>query len=327
MTEPSADAGAGREGYDLDQPHGLVELLNATFWFYRQRFWVFVLTAFVVVLPLEFVLSGLVLGVLEDPDGVSSIWAEIGYQVVSLAIMQPLITAAHAYAVIDIANGERPTVGGTLRKAVGVLPAVGLAIVLAALVGYIGLALLILPGIYLFVQFTVVAPAAAVERLSPGDALGRSWSLVDGRWWWTLGVAFVLGTMGFLIAAVLGLPFYIGGLALDSGALTLAWTILLSTAAYSFTALAFTLLFFSLRAWHVEHPGGGASIGTVPRGTQVVVHWSQETMASNGEGIGRAWTAIGGGRYASRRDWPDPVPRSVAEKYAADNGFDFQPED
>ena len=58
----------------------------------------------------------------------------------------------------------------------------GLLVVLATLA-------LIVPGIWLFVSYSVAVPALLLERIGPVEALRRSFRLVRGRWWPTRGGA------------------------------------------------------------------------------------------------------------------------------------------
>src|SRR5207253_6813306 len=65
--------------------------------------------------------------------------------------------------------------------------------------------LLLIPAsvalVYIFVRWTLVAPAIMVERLGAVDALRRSWRLVQNYWWRTAGLLILLGIMGAIISA------------------------------------------------------------------------------------------------------------------------------
>ena len=65
----------------------------------------------------------------------------------------------------------------------------------------LGSILFVIPGIYLYVAFTVAVPVLLVEGAGPWRALGRSRQLVQGRWWGTLGVALV----GYLLVTIVTL--------------------------------------------------------------------------------------------------------------------------
>ena len=104
-------------------------------------------------------------------------------------------------AVADAYLGEEVGWRSSLRFALRRLPAV---IVLAIVSGiFVGLATLlcILPGIYLYVAFSVAVPVLLVEGAGPIRSLGRSRELVQGRWWAALGVALV----GYFLVALVSL--------------------------------------------------------------------------------------------------------------------------
>jgi hypothetical protein len=59
--------------------------------------------------------------------------------------------------------------------------------ILATILIVIGFILIILPGIWLLVSFSVAVPVLMLEGLGGFSALSRSMSLVRGRWWATFG--------------------------------------------------------------------------------------------------------------------------------------------
>lgn len=77
-----------------------------------------------------------------------------------------------------------------------------IAILVAVLVG-IGFVLLLLPGVYLLVAFSVAIPVLMAEGIKGMRALTRSRQLVSGRWWATFGRLFI----AWLLLVVLSLVF------------------------------------------------------------------------------------------------------------------------
>ena len=76
-----------------------------------------------------------------------------------------------------------------------------LAAFLAFLLIVVGLAALIIPGLWLIGSFTMITAVIALEDLGPVAALRRSLVLVRGRWW---------PTVGFLVmVAVLVIPYLV----------------------------------------------------------------------------------------------------------------------
>jgi uncharacterized membrane protein len=88
---------------------------------------------------------------------------------------------------------------------------------LLGLVGALGIALgfilLIVPGIILYVMWSVAAPALVEERLGPIEALGRSSDLTSGARWKILGLTLVMLVIYWLfsaLVAMLGMMWYGG---------------------------------------------------------------------------------------------------------------------
>jgi len=104
-------------------------------------------------------------------------------------------------AIADAYLGEEVGWRSSLRFALRRLPAIVWMTILAAILVALGTLLLIIPGIYLYVAFTVAVPVLLVEGVGPWRALRRSRQLVKGRWWGTLGVAVV----GALLVSVVSL--------------------------------------------------------------------------------------------------------------------------
>jgi hypothetical protein len=104
-------------------------------------------------------------------------------------------------AVADAYLGEEVGWRSSLRFALGRLPAVvGLAL-LSGLLVFLGALLCVIPGIYLYVAFSVAVPVLLVEGAGPSRALGRSRDLVRGRWWAACGVTVV----GYLLVSIVTL--------------------------------------------------------------------------------------------------------------------------
>ena len=104
-------------------------------------------------------------------------------------------------AIADAYLGEEVGWRSSLRFALRRLPAIIWMTILAGILTVLGFVLLIIPGVYLYVAFTVAVPVLLVEGAGPWRALRRSRQLVRGRWWGTLGVAVV----GSLLVSVVSL--------------------------------------------------------------------------------------------------------------------------
>ncbi len=68
---------------------------------------------------------------------------------------------------------------------------------------FVGLALLVVPGILFILMFLMFIPAIALENASALGSLGRSRQLASHRW----GVIFIVALVAFIISALLGIFF------------------------------------------------------------------------------------------------------------------------
>jgi hypothetical protein len=198
------------------RPLSVGEVLDASFKIVRQSFGTLAGCVLVVALPLNIV-STLVtastqrhaFGVDSTVDSDVSGGTEAAGLLVNftLNVMLTALAAAACYrAVSSVYLGERPTVGGSLSFAASrLLPLIGLAFLY-----FLGLIpaflLLVIPGIWLSVAWTVSFPALLSEGLGPVGALGRSFRLVQGRWWPTFGAILVMNVLvGVITLIVTGL--------------------------------------------------------------------------------------------------------------------------
>ena len=68
----------------------------------------------------------------------------------------------------------------------------------------IGFVACIIPGIWLWVSFTVAVPALLAEDMRGSQALRRSYTLVKGRWWPTLGALLIGLVIAMIITSIFG---------------------------------------------------------------------------------------------------------------------------
>ncbi|HEY1724908.1 MAG TPA: hypothetical protein VGF89_05775 [Steroidobacteraceae bacterium] len=88
-----------------------------------------------------------------------------------------------------------------LRFAAQRLPAILLGWILAQLSLFVGFALLIVPGVFLFVCYLVMLPVLLFEQANPYLALVRCVQLVLPHWWHVFA-AFVIAVLAMLICAL-----------------------------------------------------------------------------------------------------------------------------
>ena len=128
-------------------------------------------------------------------------------------------------------------------------------LIVAGIIGFVlvvaGLFALIIPGLWLAGAFSMVSAVIAVEDVGPVEALRRSFALVRGRWWPTVGFLLLVGLFGSLAAQLVqlvALPIVgSGGVALGSG---LGFVVLVVAQGFVVAAIAVmvTLWYLDLRS-------------------------------------------------------------------------------
>jgi hypothetical protein len=230
------------ETFDLERSRSLGEILKGAAVLYRRFPWLFAVLAFGVILPWQLAVLA-VTGYGPLHRGHEALLTSFLVEALRNNLIGPLISALHIYAVVEIGKGRRPRLATVARHGLLVLPVVAAA----EIVANIGIALgsmLVIPGIILALRWSVVAQAAAAERIGWSDALSRSGELARGHY----GHVFVVFLTGGLLAFALVLAVRLAPLGDSSGAGSVAAGIALNTFTASFAALTIALLYFDLRA-------------------------------------------------------------------------------
>ncbi|MDQ3857910.1 MAG: hypothetical protein M3327_05605 [Actinomycetota bacterium] len=154
------------------------------------------------------------------------------------------VQGALATAVEDIRDGRADlSLGETFSRVRPQLGSIIVAGVLAGIGVFLGLLLLIVPGLVLMTWWVLIIPVIALERTSAGPGFSRSRELVRGYGWNVFGVIVltILLLLGFEIVLAIALTpaadwlqSFVSGIV--SGTLTAP-----------FIALVWTLLYFRLR--------------------------------------------------------------------------------
>lgn len=124
--------------------------------------------------------------------------------VLSLAIAS-VVQGVLTRATVAESEGRKASVGECVSVALPViLPLIGLSILIAigVMAGFI---ILIVPGIMLYLAWSVAAPALVEERRGIRAAFQRSWELTRGSRWKIFAVILILYIIYFLISGVFGI--------------------------------------------------------------------------------------------------------------------------
>jgi len=153
-----------------------------------------------------------------------------------------VVEAAVARAAAQATLGETVVPAESLRWGFRRLGSVLLIAILAALAIFVGLLLLIIPGLIVAVMLAVAIPALVFEDRRGGEALRRSWELVKGSFWHVLGTIIVTALITGVVAGIFD--------AFAGGNWFLYWILdaAARTITIPFNALVIVLLYLDLRA-------------------------------------------------------------------------------
>lgn len=182
-------------------------------------------------------------------------------------------------AIADTYLQRETSARDSLSFAAGRLGATLWLTILLVLGIFLGFLFLILPGIWLLIAWSVALPVLLVEGKGGAGAIGRSFKLVEGRWWATCGRFVVAYILVLVVTSVAGVAFdaLASGLVSDTstGALILErfGNFLVDLITTPFIAAVTTLVYFDLRvrkegfdlALLAERMGGASAYDPAPQ--------------------------------------------------------------
>lgn len=118
----------GQPLLEIERPRSATELIRATFSLYQAFPWLFLALAAVVVLPYQ-VLDAI--PALELVHGATRGWLSFVVGIGEIALVVPLVSALHVFAVDDVRQGQRPEMGSVARRALATLSVVSPAVLLS----------------------------------------------------------------------------------------------------------------------------------------------------------------------------------------------------
>lgn len=246
------------------RPLEIGDILDETFRLYRRNFLVLAGIAVIFQIPLaalsgfgyfqflSFLTSEATASGQPDFNGFLGSMSPLAAGVlVNLAVL-PLLYGGIAYAVCQAALGNRVTIWsalrGTFRKYFQVLG-------FYFLLGLMIVAFCLFPlWAWIAVNWVVVLPIMFIEGTGLFAAMGRSWRLVQGRWWRTFFILFLMYVLNYVISLGLGAFLYLAqvlmtiflspylALAIYEGAV-----VLVSALVIPVQLIAVVLIYFDLR--------------------------------------------------------------------------------
>lgn len=181
-------------------------------------------------------------------------WVVIG---VSLALYS-LVSAACIRVIAESREGHATDWRSAVSWGAARIGPVLLTSVIVVIGCTLGLIALILPGIWLAVAWCVATPAVVLEGSTPFDAVRRSFGLVRGAWWHTLGVLLLAALIAAAVVIAAAIPVSLAVTVVESKAGRVALSALTETALMSFLlpfgAALLTLLYYDLRDREAKRP-------------------------------------------------------------------------
>jgi hypothetical protein len=207
------------------RPLGVGEILDAAIKIYRNKFGTMLKAVAIVIVPVQ-VLNVLITLSLPDTSSTAgtttttsdSEWA--GLAALLLIFVISLVSAALAEAaclkaVSDTYLGTDTDWRESLRFGFRRLGSLLWLMLIHGVVVLLALLACIVPGVWLYVAWSVAVPALLIEGTRGFEALGRSFNLVRRRWWPTFGILLLANLLATTVAfgfGLLALPaVFVGG--------------------------------------------------------------------------------------------------------------------
>lgn len=244
------------------RPLEIGDLLDETFRMYRRHFLLFAGISALVSVPVAGLWGYLYFSLFGDfvqqagngqPFDVSTgaLVSALAVSLVSLLLV-PFNYGAVTYAVCESAQGHPVTAWGVVR---GVMRKYFQIFGYALAIVLMGLMFCLLPlWIWIWVAWVAVLPVMFIENAGLIAAMGRSWRLVEGRWWRTFLILLLVFVLVYVVQTALG-AFVLGAqllveIILSSVATTwifAAASIVVASLVNPILQIAIVLVYFDLR--------------------------------------------------------------------------------
>ena len=193
------------------------DLIDATWRAGRRAFVPLAILALLTSLPLVVLMALVAVSVGPDAAALEEDPAALFDADTALALGLTLVLGAIASAIAVLASARVAVAAHEGEEAVrwqdslrAALPRVGSALWVLLLLGLgllVGFLLLLLPGIWLAVAWSLAITVLAIEDRRGTQALRRSFQLVRGRWWMTFGTLLAVVLLAGVVSALVQAPF------------------------------------------------------------------------------------------------------------------------
>ncbi|MEO3431309.1 hypothetical protein AAFN88_20805 [Pelagibius sp. CAU 1746] len=183
-----------------------------------------------------------------DAGTVAPQYTPADFAVMALSVvLSYILIGALVYGTVQHLTGRSASLGDIIGRGLSrVVPVIVIAILLSIAVT-VGFVLLVVPGIFLVVVYSVVIPAAVVERPGIIGSFKRSWELTKGYRWPVLGLLLILFVIlvvfSFIVGAAAGFAIFF----LDSLELLVVVNYVISAISGAFASVMIAVLYHDLR--------------------------------------------------------------------------------
>lgn len=196
---------------------------------------------------------GATLAIADRQSAIAAVTVSIASFAVFL-LLSMLVQGALVRATVAHADGERASLAECIGTGLSVaVPLIGLSILMTFGL-MIGFTLLFIPGVILYLMWSVAVPALVVEEQGVFAAFGRSRALTKGARWKIFGLQLLLVVLIFLFSLVFGAIMLTIGFTTNQGMastnpLMLVVSAISNTLLIAFWSTAQANLYLSLRIW------------------------------------------------------------------------------
>lgn len=194
---------------------------NATIEYLREHFLSLFVLILVVTIPFTVVggmiqyyffaeLQGITLGA-SDPFEIFNLIGEaipifLLSTSVSVVLNAALIGSVYTYMRMTENNEQEVKPMDVVGQLVPKLAGIVVISIATSIIAVIGMFFFVIPGIYFAVVLSLAIPVYVFEDISIGEALGKPFTLIRGKWWSTFGLLFVTIVLVFILSFAIAFP-------------------------------------------------------------------------------------------------------------------------
>ena len=193
------------------QPLNAAELLDRTFSLYRKHFPLFV--GIVTIPMLVYFLGRIVFVGIQSSSPADAVLTKVfitvtgGLILIVIQLFASLLAQGATTAAVSDVYLEQPSdIGKAYARLRGNLLNILFAMIFMGFVIGFGFLLLIVPGVIFMAAFALTIPATVIEKLTPVDAMRRSWELTKEGRWRVLIVLIIAAVLANIIALIFQVP-------------------------------------------------------------------------------------------------------------------------